>query len=714
MKRSELLKIKKERLNKIPYQMIHFSEFNYNILHNIMWIKRAGRADNDSYNDCIIMLDTETSKSHEDRYELRAGNEVVLPNTNYVVAWTISIRAYDRNVVTIYGNRPSELVETIINIHKELQGDKTIMYVHNLSYDWVFIRKFLFNKIGEPIHQLNTKPQFPIYIEFENGLILKDSYILAQRSLERWGADMKVEHSKDVGKWDYDLIRHQDHIFTADELEYIEKDTLCGVECLDKLRRQLNKHVYSIPYTATGIPREECRKRGNENHARDTFLSMALDYSQYMKILNVFHGGFTHGNRHMLAWVWEDVEAYDFTSSYPYVMLSEKYPMEKFTPVKTTVDEILANKDRYAFMFKLVLVRPRLKNDFTPMPCLQYSKAVRLLNPICDNGRILCAEYVEIYLTEMDLDVISRYYEWDYVEVQECEFAFKDYLPRWFTDYVFELFYDKTTLKGVDDLLYMIQKGKLNSLYGMCVQKSLRDNVIEDYTTGEYRIESMTSEEDYEKYINNKNSILPYQWGVWVTAYAFHNLFELGEMAEHWLYSDTDSCYGQGWDNYKLEHYNKKCIEKLQANGYDSITHNGKSYTLGAAEFDGAYQEYVFLGSKRYAARYTDDERTEEKNRGKLKITVAGVPKKGVKCLNDDITNFKDGVIFDGSTSGKKLHTINVVEKITKNEYGDEIGDSINLSPCSYKMTSVKDTEWASQFFYNESEVQVYDEEGIL
>ena len=50
------------------------------------------------------------------------------------------------------------------------------------------------------------------------------------------------------------------------------------------------------------------------------------------------------------------------------------------------------------------------------------------------------------------------------------EYAEKDYLPRWYTDYVFECFKDKTMLKGGDPVAYALAKAKVNSLYGMMVQ----------------------------------------------------------------------------------------------------------------------------------------------------------------------------------------------------------------------------------------------------
>ena len=67
-------------------------------------------------------------------------------------------------------------------------------------------------------------------LKFDNGIILKDSLILAQCKLEKWANDLNVHHKKAVGSWDYDLIRHQDHQFTDEELHYIEKVDLKNLD----------------------------------------------------------------------------------------------------------------------------------------------------------------------------------------------------------------------------------------------------------------------------------------------------------------------------------------------------------------------------------------------------------------------------------------------------------------------------------------------------
>lgn len=704
--RKELQLIYSEKINQTEYQRCYWKDFDFSILKKIMFIRRNGRGSNDKYNDIIIMADTETSKhEYNPKIKMSNGTEKYVPVTNYVVFWTISLRAYHHNIVTLYGTKPSEMIECIQELHLSMAGDKTILYIHNMPYDWQFIRRFMFSIFGHPTRQLNIKSHYPLYIEFSNGIILKDSLILAQRSLEKWGIDMQVEHPKLSGDWDYDILRHQNTNHTDTEIGYAENDTLCGVECIDKQMEILSKNIITIPYTATGIPRNETHKRGKPNRAKDRFLSMHLSYEQYRTAEKVFHGGYTHANRFYIEnTITAEVQCYDFASSYPFAMITRKFPMEKFTDAEDcTMDDIISISDEYAVMTKVTMTNVDLKDHENPMPTLQFSKCISCINPILDNGRILHADYVEIYLNEIDIKVIRSHYKCKSHICTNVLIAHKDYLPRWFTDYVYECFVNKTKLKGVDPVLYALAKSIVNSLYGMCVQKSIKDVLNEDYESGDYEKDrNIDPAEQYEKYINNHSSILPYQWGVWVTSYAMENLFELGKCCEYWIYSDTDSVYGVGWDKELVKKYNDKCIKEMSDNGYGPVEHKDKLYYLGVAETEESdiYTEFRVLGAKRYCGRSKKD--------GTLHITVAGVPKKGVNCLDDNIENFKSGTIFYGLKTNKKTHFY-LYDEIHINSDGDEVADSIDLTPCDYLLDAIKvEGDW-DLLEYEEIEVQIHE-----
>ena len=720
MTRKELEKIRTDWCKThIEYQMIKWDVFDYSILSNIMYSRRSGRGQNDTWADCIMMADTETSRKKKEK----GGH-------NHICAWALSIRFFHMNICTIYGTAPDEFTKALQKIRDNITADRMILYFHNLPYDYVFLRRFLFEQFGHPKKQLNIKPHYPLFINFDNGIQIRDSLILAQRSLEKWAKDMGVEHQKAVGFWDYDKLRNQGgDEFTDEELEYIEHDTLAGVECIEKTLDALNKSIWSIPYTATGIPREEVRKRGKKNGAKELFDRIAIEYDTYKKLEQIFHGGFTHANRHLIDELIEGViQCYDFTSSYPFVLLTEKYPMEKWSSFRDCkVKEILRSADETAFIFKLILYDVHLKNDFIPMPALQASKCVHSINAQLDNGRILSADYVEIWMDETDLSVINSMYDWKGDLCVEVEYSRKDYLPRWFTDYIFELFEQKCTLKGGDPVLYALAKAKLNSLYGLTVQKSIKQQIDELYADKEidgklYKSGDFVPNKDidehelYDKYLKNKGNILLFSWGCWCTSYAFRNLFELGSCVDdkgdkisHWIYSDTDSCYSDSWDLQKIKDYNQKCKDKLHANGYGPVIYKGREFWLGIAEHkegEDDYSQFKTMGAKRYCGRNVED--------GQLHITVAGVPKKtGAKCLHDDINLFTENFVFDGRTTGKLTHTYFFVDEVYKDKKGNVTGDSIDLSPCDYLLSKVNVNDDWWDMLDEEVQMQVYDEGRI-
>lgn len=722
--------------NYHKYKMMPWDKFDYDILsRNIMYYKKKGKFQKGTWNDVIIAADTETSKSHEVSSD---------PLPNHVVAWTISIRAYHCNICTIYGTKPSEMMQALNKIRSALKGDEFYVFFHNLAYDYVFLRLFIFKYFGKPVKELNTKPHYPIMLKFDNGMVLKDSLILAQCKLEKWAKDLDVHHKKAVGSWDYDLIRDQGCTFTRAEQRYIENDTLALVECLDAFCIALKKNISTIPYTATGIPREEVRERAKQHNGHRDFLRKAPTYEQFNKLMQLYHGGYAHANAFYIEDILDDkvTKCKDFASSYPFCLIAFKYPNGAFKPFDkdVTPEYILKHSERYAFIFRCSFRNIRLKQSRHPMPALQASKCEVSINMDIDNGRVRQAGYVALYITEVDLEVLADQYTWEECICSKVEFTTKAYLPRWFTDYVFELYSEKCRLKPIskqDPVAYALAKSRVNSVYGLCCQKSIRENFLEVVEPGEYKInkEGDTAyfesgeyrqdydkdmKKEYEKYLNNHNSVLPYQWGVYCTAYAFRNLFRLGDCVNkyylkdgryayppHWYYSDTDSCYSDDWNEDKVKAYNDNCKELLKANGYGPVVVNGKEYWLGIAEPDAEYSEYCVLGSKRYAGRSVEDKR--------LHITVAGVPKKGAECLKDDLKNFDRNFIFDGRTTGKLAHFyIFSTDGIYIDNFGNEIGDSIDLKPCDYRLDSTDRIEYINTEdfyfeYYGEENFDIYD-----
>lgn len=697
MRFSDIEARKARRLgSSLDYKYLYYQEWDYSILHNVISRKKNGSRSKLTYSECYIMLDTETSKDHSTEYD-RDGKAI--NQVNHICAFTCSIRAFHKNIVTLRGSKPSEIIDMLKMIRNNLDADRIFIFIHNLAFDWIFIRRFMFDAFGNPKEQLNVKNHAPLTIQFENGIILRDSLILAGVSLERWAKNLNVEHQKAIGSWDYDAIRNQDHILSDDELHYIENDTLAGVECLNALADLLGDSVSTLPFTNTGIVRRNIRTIGKKAYAKNYFNKQKITFEEYGIVEKVFHGGFTHSNRGLISWIIENVLCRDFKSSYPYCMITCKVPRESFIhiPGNCSINDILSDSNN-AYICKLIMVNARLKDVNYPMPALQFYKCEYSINAITDNGRILNADYIEIYVNEVDLYIIDQIYESDESYCTDIMAAYKDYIPDWYRNAVFDIFKEKCQLeynikvlgKG-DPSMYNIKKAQLNSCYGMAVTKAIKDDIIECYdddpkhemASGDYYIDSKDRKKKFEKYLDDWNNVLPYVWGVYVTSYAMLHLFQLStcidDVNHHWIYSDTDSIYSDNWNEDRVNAFNEHIKQTLYDAGFGPVKIEDREYWLGIAEKDGdAYDRFITQGAKRYATE----------SDGEVHITVAGVPKKaGASCLKS-LEDFKEGFVFKGSITGKMTHTY-IYNPIHIDAHGNECADSIDLTYADYTLSCV-------------------------
>lgn len=616
----------------------------------------------------IITLDTETSQY----------NDEIL----FITDWTLTIE----DVGCIYGHRVQDLMYTLQGISEYLdisQNRRLYIWVHNFSYDYMFMRNHLLETFGKPCSSLSTRPHKYITMRFDNGMEFRDSYILTGRSLEKFVKDMGTEVQKKTGAWDYEKFRTPGSSRTPEEVDYAVSDTIALTQGLREFFRQHKCNTASVQLTNTGFVRKAGLDASKTaEHWRKQFRASALTADQYILLEDCFHGGYTHANRYYVGRVMRDVISYDFTSSYPARMIYNKFPMKEFRPYNSpTMEAILSMSDVFAFFGHVLLYKVEL-DPACPMPPIQVSKCKILRSPVIDNGRVISAAAVLFPFTDPDLENIVKYYSYSRAVFRNVWWTEKDYLPDWFCSLIMELFRNKSTLKGKDNVLYMLSKGMLNSMYGMSVQKIIPTENEEIWQTGQWITNDKSKDPvEAQKYLNsfynNRKKFLPYQWGVWVTAYAQQELFRLGECCETWIYSDTDSVKGIGWNLEKLHVYNDEIRQQAAARGYGSLTYEGREFTLGVADFDGSYEEFVTLGSKRYCVR-------EE---GKLKITVAGVPKVGAEELEDDIRKFRKDMIFRNTN---KMASAYIYHEGIKHVIIDgediEYGCAIRLDPVEYTL----------------------------
>lgn len=572
--------------------------------------------------------------------------------------------------------------EQFIDLCKQLQqrfdlseSKRIICYVHNLGFEFQFMRKYF-----EWVNVFAVDERKPIKALCSYGIEFRDSYILSGYSLAKTAENLtahKIE--KLVGDLDYTLIRNSKTELTEEEKAYCNNDIEILLYYINE-QIAMYGDISKIPLTNTGRVRQFVRNRcyhTSTNHKKDNrghymryrriMNDLQLSANEYTMLKRAFAGGFTHANANYSGKVLENVASIDFTSSYPAVMLSEKFPMSRgFVTELTPEKDFEYYLQNYCLVFDVIF--EGLESTVFFDHYISESKCIRISNPIIDNGRVYSADMVAMTITDVDYKIIRKCYKWKTCKVAHIIRYAKGYLPKPIIQSIIELYGKKTTLKGVEgkETEYLLSKSMLNSVYGMCVTDIVRDNSV--YQDGEWGKEKADPVEDIKKYNESKSRFLYYPWGVWVTAYARANLWMgILNIGEDYVYSDTDSVKFLHYDAHKgfIEWYNTLITRKLQImcdelkidfEALQPKTKKGVKKPMGVWDFEGIYTRFKTLGAKRYLVEHD----------GKLQLTVAGLSKQNgiaymIEQQNGDFAKvfemFNDELYIDGAHTGKMTHT---------------------------------------------------------
>ena len=563
---------------------------------------------------------------------------------------------------------------------------KKYVFVHNLSYEFQFLRNaFRFKNV------FSRKSRKVIKFELEDyDLEFRCTYNMTNVKLDKLAKIYSLPVKKLTGNLDYYKLRHSKTELTLEELEYCENDCLVVYEYI-KLQLKEYKTIKNLPLTSTGFVRKELKEKlyRNFKYNRKVSKCCTTDGHIFNLLDMAFAGGYTHANWIFVREIIKNVVSFDFTSSYPYVMLTEKFPSSDFK--KCNISKIcqLSNKFCYIIHVKFKNIKCKYFNNF-----ISYSKSVNIKGGKYDNGRVISADEIELVLTDVDFNFITKAYSFKSYEFIEVYFATKNYLPKEFLEFILEKYEDKTKYKDVvgKEIEYALAKAKFNSLYGMCVTNNIRDlvefdniNWYEKPLTNEMIIKSLEEEK--------KKGFLSYSWGVWVTAYARNNLLEnLVKLDEYVIYSDTDSLkLRDGFDINIILNYNEQVKNKIKK-VCDEIDLNIEKFEpedtfhvkhcLGVFDLDAKYIEFKTMGAKKYAYKDLKNE---------IHITVAGVPKSGSKALKD-LSEFNNDFVFNFEDTGKLMLSYN--DEQPKFELVDYKGEKLKLKdkygicllPTTYKL----------------------------
>ena len=651
---------------------------------------------------------------------------------SFMYVWQCQIEEY-----TIIGRTWEEFLSFLMALRSAVirfGNVALVLWVHNLAYEFTFLSGIYPFKPDECFFRDDRKP---IYVRMFGCFEFRCSYCQTNMSLALLCEQMKVKHKLSGQMFDYSKVRYPWTELSEYEIDYITTDVSSLVEAMKKRISMTGDSLLSAPLTNTGYVRRECKESLKDQYM--DIREIKPEIEAYRLLRKTFRGGNTHANAQYTGKIVDDVYSYDIASSYPTQQLTQMFPMGKyrFLPAGTTIDRVFMYIGlNFSVVATYQFKKIRLKNPKEPMPYISLSRC-DCYNFILDNGRVLEADYIEISLTEIDLQIVIDQYDFSKVDVIECMVTKKDYLPKSYRDVIMKYYERKTKLKGDDSeegyYLYMHSKGMLNAVYGMSATDPIHQNIR--YYNGNYKhsdynvlssgiienhfiekekllraknykfkvsgiqreeIKEISKKAYKERVRKAQNKILksapfPYQWGVYTTSLARLQLQRAIKLCgSQIVYCDTDSVKTIGPVPIdKLNDEYLKNAKKVKAYADDK---NGKRHYIGLFEDDGHYQKFITQGAKRYA--YINDN-------GKMGVTVSGVTKKinektGVPFAVEELETlerFQPGMIWKEAGGTMAVYNDNDNFDYTDPETGKTVRITKNVAiiPSTYEMTYSKD-----------------------
>lgn len=605
--------------------MRHFKDFIFDEADTIPEVISKKGIETIRYLNIPNSFDTETTSFYEGNTK-RA--------TMYI--WMLSI-----NGQVVYGRTWAEFrffLESLRRLFKLNYYRRMIVYVHNLGYDF----QFMINQV-QISEVFARKKRHPMKCLVNDCFEFRCSYILSGLSLEKTAENLtSIKINKKVGYLDYTLCRHYKTYLPPKELEYCEYDCLVLHYFIKEEMAKNGGDITKIPLTKTGYVRSFCRKwikqHDNYYYYRDRIKKEApTDENLFILLNKAFAGGYVHANCMYIFDLLDDIHSIDFTSSYPTQMIRHKFPRGKFIKRDiTSKEKFIRYVNTYACVFKIKLfnVESITSHHIWSSSKCEYGTNGKYHAKI-DNGRIMKSDEICTFMTDVDFKTFSKFYTFDDYTIEEFYCTTYDYLPKSLIECILYFYEQKTILKGVagKEEEYLVFKGMLNAIYGMCVTNPVNDEILFEENT--WDTSRPFIQQALEKTYNSNNTFICYQWGVWVTAWARYELLSgVLEIDTDVVYCDTDSIKFRKYEKYAkyIETYNANVVKDLEntlrkLNIPLSKLHpkdiNGEEHMLGVWEYEGKYEKFKTLGAKRYM--YV---KKNKNGKAHLRFTISGLSNK--------------------------------------------------------------------------------------
>ena len=519
---------------------------------------------------------------------------------------------------------------------------KADLYFHNLRFDGSFIVNWLLTNGWE--HSTNGEPNtFEVTISNQGQwykiticygykgkrklhTTIYDSLKKLPFTIDRIGKAFKLDVNKiDVPQEFYERYRAVDHEITEEEYEYILHDIKVLASALEIQFSQGLTRMTIGGDSLNGFKQVISSKQYDRLFPK---VSLALDKELRM----AYRGGFTWLNKK-----YKNVDlgkgiVFDVNSLYPYIMYDKLLPYGTPIPYngKYTYDE------EYPLYIQHIRCSFVTKED--KIPTIQIkNKEQRLLFPFNEYLESSKEEIVDLYVTNVDLQLIEDHYElYDLEYINGWKFKGVKGLFKGFIDYWGHV---KETNEGA---IRELAKLMLNNLYGKFATNPDMTGRIPELEEGVLKFKEGEEEFKDPEYT---------PMGVFITSYARDMTIRTAQVCyDRIIYCDTDSIHLVGTE-----------IPKQLEGRIDSKK-------LGYWDHETTFQKARYIKQKTYCqCVYQKDsgKRDEDGNviwvqatgedydRTKFKVTGAG--------MNDKVKaqatweNFKVGFSAWGNLKGRQV-----------------------------------------------------------
>lgn len=579
--------------------------------------------------------------------------------------------------VLCYGRYWSECIEFFNRLKQRFPNATICMYVHNLSFEFQFMRNFMY------VGKVFAKAPRKVVTAELNGIEFRCSLALSNMGLEKFLEKTDgVIHKKLVGDLDYSKKRYADTALNDREFLYCIFDVLGLYEAI---KSKLSEDTMAtIPLTSTGYVRRAYRESCliDSDHMK-AFRNSELDINAYLLCREAARGGVAGSNPMWTNETLDNVHSRDKKSSYPHQMMVKEFPTGKF--IEVAGEDLDEYRDFAACLIDVTFYDIELSN-WVGIPYISHGRCRAVVAGKFGNGKVYRAKECRMTITEIDYLLIERYYIWSDIKVHTLLVSQKSKLSTAFRTELMNWFLLKETMKGRDNFLYNKSKNMINASFGMMLtdiamtETEYHANSADPWKPGEIDLEHKV-----HMYYRNKNSFLSYQHGVWITAWARYELYRgIDVVGDDIVLTDTDSCKYVEDHEEEFNRLNQSIITENEENDIHPWieTENGERKSmLGIWENEGTYKQFRTMGAKKYA--YIDDS-------DKMHITVSGLnPEKGAEYLqaHGGMSAFKPGTQIPEEYSGRKTHRYNDVvkaERITVEGHTIEKGSSVALEDAHY------------------------------